>query len=89
MATASSGSAAHVIELFPESGSGAARHLDSGAWFGELQVFDDQRNEIALEDFIATGVRWWEGFRTGDRRTEEHGIVSGAPSPQSRASDDD
>lgn len=87
-ATVSDVPSAQVIELFQESGSGVARHLDFRAWFGELQVFDDHRNEIALEEFIAAGVRWWEGLHAGDPQTQGHGIVSGARSSRSLSSDD-
>lgn len=29
---------------------------------------------IALRDFIAAGVRWWDGLYAGDHRTSGHGI---------------
>jgi len=50
-------------------------YLEIRIWFGELRIFDPNRNEMSLESFIAGGRRWWDGLYSGDERTRGAGIV--------------
>jgi hypothetical protein len=38
-------------------------------------VFTPEHEEIALDDFAAGGVRWWDGLYANDPRTAGHGIA--------------
>lgn len=64
----------HVIDLFQEGGSAQPRHLDLRIWFGQVQVTTPDGRGVALRDFIAAGVRWWDGLYSGDPRTGGQGI---------------
>lgn len=52
-----------------------AKELDLRIWFDELRVFTPEHEEIALDDFAAGGVRWWDGLYANDPRTAGHGIA--------------
>jgi hypothetical protein len=71
------GGTSHTLDLFQEWS--ASRHLDVRLWFDELRLFGADRREIPLDDFTASGVRWWKAFRAGDPRTAGHGMVTLAP----------
>ena len=62
----------HTLDVFQE---GYDRHLDLRIWFDELRVFTPEHDEIALDDFAAGGVRWWDGLYANDPRTAGHGIA--------------
>ena len=62
----------HTLDVFQE---GYDRHLDLRIWFDELGVFTPEHEEIALDDFAAGGVRWWDGLYANDPRTAGHGIA--------------
>ena len=62
----------HTLDVFQE---GYDRHLDLRIWFDELRVFTPEHEEIALDDFAAGGVRWWDGLYANDPRTAGHGIA--------------
>ena len=65
----------HSILLFQEGGSpDHPRHLDIWIWFDQVRVFDAKLKEIELEEFIAGGKRWWDGFYAGDARTANVGL---------------
>ena len=66
------GGLSHTLDLFQE---GYDRHLDLRIWFDELRVFTPDCEEIALSDFAAGGVRWWDGLYANDPRTAGHGIA--------------
>ena len=70
------GSLTNRLMLFQE-GATADRRLDLWIWFEDLAVRDANGNAIALDDFVAGGVRWWNALHAGDPRTNGHGIVSG------------
>jgi hypothetical protein len=72
---ASSGGLTHTLDLFQESAEGERRHLDLRLWFDDLRIFGPDRREIAFDDFVAGGVRWWDAMYAGDARTKGHGIV--------------
>jgi hypothetical protein len=69
------GSMKNSISLFQEAAK-CDKHLDLCLWFESFAIRDANGNDIALDDFIAGGVRWWEAMHAGDKRTEGHGIVS-------------
>jgi hypothetical protein len=71
------GGLAHTLDLFQEGD----RHLDLRLWFDELRIFGPDRAEIALDDFVAGGVRWWDALHAGDPRTAGHGIIPLARNP--------
>ncbi|MBO0699664.1 MAG: hypothetical protein J2P46_14810, partial [Zavarzinella sp.] len=62
------------IAVFQSSGAGPARHLDLCVWFDELEVRRTDGAVIRLEEFAASGRRWWDAMYAGDKRTEGHGI---------------
>ena len=62
----------HSITLCQEEGFERVLHIR--LWFRDLQIRDALGNEIALDEFIAGGKRWWDGLRSGDPRTEGFGI---------------
>jgi hypothetical protein len=62
----------HTLDLFQ---AGHDRHLDLRIWFDELRVFTPEHEEIALDEFAAGGVRWWDGLYANDPRTAGHGIA--------------
>jgi len=69
----------HVIELFQESGTGPARHLDLRVWFDELSVTRAEGQPISLEEFAAGGTRWWDALYARDPRAHGHGIAPLSP----------
>ena len=77
--TLSGAANAHVIDLFQEGGSGRPRHLDLRVWFAELKVLDGDLRQVPLDEFIASGVRWWDGLYSRDPRTSGHGIIPLTP----------
>jgi hypothetical protein len=70
----------HTLDLFQEGGG--TRHLDLRFWFDELRIYRPNGSEVSFDDFVADGVRWWDGLHAGDERTQGHGIVPGAPSKE-------
>jgi hypothetical protein len=62
----------HTLDLFQDAND---RHLDLRIWFDEARVFTPEHEEIALDDFAAGGVRWWDGLYANDPRTAGHGIA--------------
>jgi hypothetical protein len=64
----------HVIDLFQEGGSAQPRHLDLRIWFAQIRIITRDDRDIALPEFIAAGVRWWDGLHSGDPRTRGKGI---------------
>jgi hypothetical protein len=64
----------HVIDLFQKGGSAQPRHLDLRVWFEQIRITTHDGRGIPLPDFIASGVRWWDGLYAGDTRTSGHGI---------------
>ena len=68
------GQSPHVIDLFQEGGSAQPRHLDLRIWFAQIQITTPDNGDIPLPDFIAPGVRWWDGLYSGDSRTSGQGI---------------
>jgi hypothetical protein len=68
------GESPHVIDLFQEGGSAQPRHMDLRIWFAKFQVTTPDGRGIALRDFIAAAVRWWDGLYSGDPRTSGQGI---------------
>jgi hypothetical protein len=67
----------HTLELFQESAG--EQILDLRFWFDELRIADPVQNEIAFDDFVSRGVRWWDALYAGDPRTAGHGIVPLGP----------
>jgi hypothetical protein len=63
----------HVIDLFQEGG-GEQRHLDVRIWFEQIQITAHDGREISISDFVASGIRWWDGMYSGDPRTGGQGI---------------
>ncbi|WP_067571502.1 hypothetical protein [Nocardia acidivorans] len=66
--------AAHLLEISQEEGIDP-RELDVRVWFDGVTVTDKQGNDIALTDFVAGGVRWWQAHDAGDPRTMKPNIV--------------
>jgi hypothetical protein len=64
---------AHVLDVSLEGGA-PARHLDLRVWFTDLCITAADAQPIALADFIAAGVRWWDGLYARDPRTSGKGI---------------
>ena len=63
----------HVIDLFQEGGSGKPRHLDLRIWFAQIRITTYEERDIPVPEFIASGVRWWDGLHSGDPRTSGKG----------------
>ena len=57
------------------SQDGGTRHLDGCVWFDSFTICRPDGNELALEEFIAGGKRWWDALYAGDPRTEGSGII--------------
>ena len=62
----------HTITLFQV---GTDRHLDLCIWFDSFGLRDGIGGFPKLDEFIAGGKRWWDGFYSGDPRTHGEGIV--------------
>lgn len=60
---------AHVIDVFQEGGSASPRYLDLRIWFAQIRITTHDDRHIPLLEFIASGVRWWNGLHCGDPRT--------------------
>jgi len=43
-------------------------------WFSEILIRNPMGEVVPIEDFIAGGKRWWNGFNNGDPRTEGVGM---------------
>jgi hypothetical protein len=50
------------------------RHLDVCVWFDSITIRNPDGSEMALEEFIAGGKRWWDALYARDPRTESSGI---------------
>lgn len=72
----SDGCMTNRISLFQES-SIPERHFDIWMWFDQIEIRDAKLNRIALDDFVAGGMRWWDALHSGDNRTDGHGIIPG------------
>ena len=70
---ATTGSTDNQIRLFQESPT-PERHLDLWIWFADIHLRNPQGEELAMEDFIAGGDRWWAAMHAGDKRASGHGI---------------
>ncbi|MEV4208687.1 hypothetical protein [Nocardia salmonicida] len=66
--------AAHVIEFSQEEGIDP-RELDVRVWFDKISVTDTAGREIAMNEFIDGGRRWWDAHATGDARTTKADIA--------------
>ncbi|HTR40947.1 MAG TPA: hypothetical protein VMH87_04975 [Pseudomonadales bacterium] len=66
------GNPANSLSFFQDGGT---CHLDICLWFEDFTIKTPQGNEIALEEFIAGGKRWWDAMYAGDPRTQGTGIV--------------
>jgi hypothetical protein len=66
----------HSLTLF-QVGYAPERTLDLKIWFNEITFRQPTGELIPTEEVIAGGKRWWDGLRSGDKRTQGHGIVSG------------
>ena len=71
----SDGSMENSISLFQEAERGD-KHLDLCIWFESFVIRDAEGREVAVDEFTAGGIRWWEAMHAGDERTQGHGIVS-------------
>jgi hypothetical protein len=65
------GGMAHSLCLFQDPPD---RVLDVCIWFDELQIRDAKRLPIVIDDFIASGMRWWDALHSGDARAQGFGI---------------
>jgi hypothetical protein len=72
-ASLADGGPGHVIEIFQEADA-EPRHFDLLVWFGQIQITKPDGLGIPAADFIAAGVRWWDGLYSGDSRTSGKGI---------------
>jgi hypothetical protein len=50
------------------------RHLDLRIWFAQIRITTHDERDIPLPEFIASGVRWWDGLHSGDPRTSGKGV---------------
>jgi hypothetical protein len=66
------GGSRHVLHVFQESGDRGALQL--WLWFDDLALRTPAGAPIALDEFIAGGRRWWDGFFAGDTRTSGEGM---------------
>src|SRR4051794_30089936 len=71
------GAGGHHLSLFQAMGD--SHHLDLRVWFAELSVVDGAGAPVSLDDFIASGRRWWEAMYAGARSDRAPGIVALAP----------
>lgn len=71
---APAGSTDNRINLFQES-LAPQRHLHLWIWFADIHLRNPLGEEIAMEDFIAGGDRWWAAMYAGDNRASGHGIA--------------
>jgi hypothetical protein len=65
----------HSIHVFQEG----PRFLDLIVWFDDFAIFTPDGTEIAIPDFIAGGVRWWDALHSGDSRADGFGIIPLSP----------
>jgi hypothetical protein len=68
----------HSITLFQE-GYTPERTLDLKIWFRKISFHKPTGEEVAIEEVIKGGRRWWDGLHAGDPRTSGHGIVPCKP----------
>ncbi|MBJ8346325.1 hypothetical protein [Antrihabitans sp. YC2-6] len=61
--------APHVLEFSQEEGT-SPRELDLRIWFTAIEITSPSGDPIALEEFIAGGLRWWTAHDAGDPRTQ-------------------
>jgi len=61
----------HSISLFQWR---ADRHLALCIWFDNLTIRDPLGHELALEEVVAGGRRWWDAFYAQDPRTTGRGM---------------
>ncbi|HEY5856740.1 MAG TPA: hypothetical protein VIW24_22530 [Aldersonia sp.] len=64
----------HLFEMSLQEGIDP-RELDVRIWFDDLTVLDGAGAEIAIDDFIAGGQRWWDAHDQCDPRTRIDGIA--------------
>jgi len=62
----------HSITVFQEDGK---RNLDICIWFEGLEIRNSNGSAVSIDDFVAAGKRWWDGFYKGDDRTNSYGMV--------------
>jgi hypothetical protein len=48
--------------------------LDLRIWFTQIRITTYEERDIPVPEFIASGVRWWDGLHSGDPRTSGKGI---------------
>lgn len=63
-----------MLEISQEEGIDP-RELDIRVWFDGVTVADKQGCNIALNEFVAGGVRWWQAHDAADPRTMKPNIV--------------
>ena len=64
----------HVLDLFQEDGGAEPRHLDLRIWFSRICISTPDGRRIPLSEFVAAGVRWWDGLHSDDPRVGGKGI---------------
>jgi hypothetical protein len=62
----------HSITVFQDTGD---RILDLCVWFEDVEIRRADGSVIPIDEFIAGGKRWWDGFYSGDERTNGFGMV--------------
>lgn len=67
------GALEHTLGLFQEDG--ASRILKLQFWFDTLEIRGPDGTQQPLDEFIASGVRWWDALHDGDTRTSGAGII--------------
>jgi len=77
------GRGGHDLRLFQDLQGRA--HLDLRVWFTDLAVLDGSGAPLALDSFIAAGVRWWDAMYAGERSDLAPGITAlRPPGPERR-----
>lgn len=61
----------HTLDLFQE---GNDLHLDVRLWFDGMRISMLDGTEISIDEFIASGKRWWDAFYKQDPRTRSRGM---------------
>jgi hypothetical protein len=61
----------HSLRVFQDT---SERFLNVQIWFDDLLIRDPKGASISPDEFIAAGVRWWDGLYVGDPRTSGAGI---------------
>lgn len=70
----SPGAGRHVLSVFQEGPGDAPLHLDVKVWFDDLWISTAAGDQVALDEFIGGGERWWAALEAGDERVQGHGI---------------